>query len=415
MVKHAGPCTVAFLFAATVLVPARAMTQTTSFRGLVDEAWHAIDTTYYDTTFHGLDWSAVRSEFLARQYPTATAAYDGIREMLARLGDRATRFLTPNQAQALVAEFSGQATEGIGVFEVLSVDVNEQTGAIVVVTPVQGWPAARAGLRPGDVIEMVGGSPAREMGLAETMSRLRGPAGTTVALHIRRRDHTLNVRVRRERLPALDPIDGFAREEQGTKVGYIGLRQFTPDVPQRLDTLLGRLEANGVAGYVLDLRNNPGGFVPAAEQIAAMFLGDVPIARVLGRTPEPQVLRAEGERRVERPVVVLVNEGSASAAEVLAGTFQDQRRGPIVGAHTFGKGLVHGLQPLSDGSAVMPTLGRLETIGGRDVLADGIAPDVAVAAVTSPVIDESVDVASPEDGQYQRAVETLIELVKARQ
>jgi carboxyl-terminal processing protease len=412
MVKRARTGTVVLLFAATVLVPARAMAQATSFRGLVDEAWHAIDTTYYDTTFHGLDWSAVRRESLARRYPTAVDAYAGIRQMLAGLGDRATRFLTPSQAQALVAEFSGQATEGIGVFEVLSVDVNEQTGAIVVVTPVPGWPAARAGLHPGDIIQAVDGASARELGLAEVMSRLRGPAGTTVALRIRRRDRTLDIRVPRERLPALDPIHSFVREQQGTKIGYIGLRQFTPSAPQQLDTLIDRLQADRVAGYVLDLRNNPGGFVPAVEQIAAMFLGDVPIARVMGRAPDPQVLRAQGARRIEGPMVVLVNGGSASAAEVLAGAVQDQGRAPIVGAHTFGKGLVHGLQTLSDGSAVMPTLGRLETIGGRDVLDDGIAPDVAVSTATSPVIDESVEVASSDDVQYRRAVEILIGLLR---
>jgi carboxyl-terminal processing protease len=381
---------------------------------LVDEAWRAVDSTYYDPSFGGLDWPAVRDSFLARDYASAAEAYAGIREMLGRLGDPATRFLTPQQASALLAEFSGAPHEGVGLLEVLSLDVDEGSGAIVVVTPVPGWPAARAGLRPGDVLLSVDGASAETLGLAETMSRLRGRPGTSVDLRIRRGENILDVRVEREGLPAMDPVDGFIREESGTKIGYVGLRQFTAEVPQRMRELIEDLEASGAMAYVLDLRNNPGGLVPPVQGVAALFLGEAPIARLKGRTPEPSALLAEGKRLVERPVIVLVNEGSASAAEVLAGALQDHGRALVVGMRTFGKGLAHGFQPLSDGSAVMPTMGRLETLGGRDLLDVGIAPDVVARARTSPVIDETLVVATPEDVQYRRAIELLASTLKTR-
>lgn len=402
-----GRCSVlaAVLFAPA---PLPAQNATAGFARVVEDAWHAVDSTYYDATFHGIDWPAVRDSFLAREYTSSADAYAAIRDMLARLGNPATRFLTPEQAAAQITEFSGQSHDGIGLLELLSIDTDEKTGDIVIVTPIPGAPAARAGLRPGDILVSVNGESAKALGLAETMSRLRGQPRTAVHLTVRREDETFDVRIERERLAAITPVEGFVRNEQGRKVGYIGLRQFTAESPARLHALLGQFATEGVAAYVLDLRNNPGGLVPAVQQIAGIFLGEVPIARIRNRSHNATPLPAQGEQRVQGPVVVLVNEGSASAAEVLAGAFQSIGRGKIIGSPTFGKGLAHGFLQLSDGSAVMPTQGRLETLNGRDLLDHGLTPDVIVSASTSPVIDSSVDVATADDTQYRHAVELVL-------
>lgn len=410
---------VSFALAAGLLalssVPARAQEGSPPAREpgrLVDDAWRAVDTTYYDPDFHGVDWSAVGDSFRARAYPSREDAYAGIREMLARLGNPATRFLTPEQSRALVAEFSGEPHEGVGLLEVLSVDTDLETGEIVVVTPVPGGPAARAGLRPSDVIVAVDGADAAELGLAETASRLRGPAGTSVEVTIRRGGETFPVRIERERVPAVEAVEGFVREEGGRRVGYLGLRQFTPDAAEQMERLVTELQARGVEGWVLDLRNDPGGFVPTVQRIGGFFLGAEPLARLKMRGPEPLSLDAQGAVLIRAPVVALVNEGSASAAEVLSSALQAHGRARLVGVHTFGKGLAHGLQTLSDGSAVTPTLGRLETLTGRDVLDEGVEPDLVVSQPTSPVVDGAYPVAGPDDLQYRRAVELLLEEIE---
>lgn len=375
---------------------------------LVDQAWRAVDSTYHDPTFGGRDWAAVRDSFVHREFGGPAEAHDAVRAMLARLGNPATRFLTADQAESLLAEFSGRPHDGVGLLELLSVDTDLSSGRIVVVTPLPGGPAARAGLRPGDVIVAVGGVPARELGLARTMARLRGAPGTAVRVRLARGGDTTDLRLERERIPGVDPVEASVRRSAGTKVGYLGLRQFTPDAPERLRGRIEELRAAGVGGFVLDLRGNPGGFVQAVRKIGGFFLGEgALLARMIGREPEPVPLRTQGKRLVEAPLVALVDRGSASAAEVLAGALRPHDRAVLVGETTFGKGLVHGLRRLADGSAVTPTLGRLETPAGRAILGAGIRPDVTVPAADSPVLDPSIGAATEEDVQYRRAVRLL--------
>lgn len=388
-------------------VPAVASNSKPNFKKLVEEAWQAVNDNYYDSSFGGLDWSALRRSLQARSYSGRKQAYAAIRKMLERLGDPGTRFLRPQQATSLLDEFSGKPQEGLGLLEVLSVDIDEASREIVIVTPVAGGPAAREGLKPGDVIVSVDGASAKELGLAETMSRLRGRAGSSVDLAIRRDADQIEVRIQREKVPAVTPVQGLLRRQGNLTIGYLGLRQFTSQAPVRMKELIERFEGQRVEAYVLDLRNNPGGYVEAVQQIAAFFLGEVPIARILGRSSQATELKAQGPRRVEKPVAVLINEGSASAAEVLAAALQDRGRAILLGTHTFGKGLVHGFQRLSDGSAVTPTLGRLMTLGGRSVLKEGVRPDRIVAVPTSPVLGGVIHVATSDDLLYEQAVKFL--------
>lgn len=388
----------------------QACAQSADLSDLVESAWHAVDSSYYDTTYNGIDWKSVRRTYADRRYADREEAYDAIREMLALLGNPATRFLTAAQSQALMGDFAGGPQDGIGLLELLSVDTDESTGEIVIVTPVPGGPAARASLRPGDVIVSIDGANASDLGLEAAAERMRGEAGSTVTLRIRRGGQTFDRAITRETVPRVHPVNGGVRYVDGRRIGYIGLRQFIPEAVDELTALLDTLDADG---YVVDLRNNPGGFVPVLQQVAGLFLGDAPLARMRGRSAGPTVLTSTGDQRVHAPLAVLVNEGTASAAEVLASALQYHGRAVLIGTTTFGKGLAHGLVPLPDGSAVMPTVGRLETIAGADILTAAVSPDHPIRMPASPVIDPSIDAGSPDDRQFMRAAGLMVQQLDA--
>jgi carboxyl-terminal processing protease len=397
------------LFLTIGLLPYVAIAQNQNFKALVDSAWTAINTQYLDATFNGVDWPGLRHELLAKDYFAKQEAYAAIDMMLKRLNDPATRFLTKEQFAAMLAEFSGGSLEGTGLIELLCVDINEQTKKLTVVTPLPNTPAAQIDLHPRDEIEAIDDVPTAGMSLADAMRRLRGSKGTLVKLTIRRQGKTFAVNLRREAIAPSSPVQAFMREAQHQKIGYVALQQFTPSSGQEMRQAIAGLAKDGASGFVLDLRNNPGGFVPACQEVAGIFLGQKPIAKVLGRGSNLTDLSAQGEKLTDKPVVVLVNEGTASAAEVVAGVLQDEKRAIVVGTRTFGKGLVHDAQQLADSSALMITGGRLRTLKGRDILNDAIMPDEVVAAPESPILNPSRgEPASHQDVQYLRAVEILL-------
>jgi carboxyl-terminal processing protease len=163
----------------------------------------------------------------------------------------------------------------------------------------------------------------------------------------------------------------------------------------------------GADGFVLDLRNNPGGALPALEEIAGLFLGENTIGTLQGRAGTTK-LRSTGTQLTDKPLVVLVNEGTGSAAELLAGALQDSGRAVVVGTPTFGKGLVHGFFPIADGAVVAVTVGQLRTPRGQEILGVGITPNVRVDMAKSPLLDSTIALASRLDVQYRQAIEQLI-------
>lgn len=391
------------------LLPYVAAAQNKKYKSLVEEAWEAVNDQYFDATFNGVDWPGLRQELLAKDYFTKQEACAAIHVMLKRLNDPATRFLTKEHFAAMLSEFSGGPLEGTGLLELLCIDLNEHTRKLTVVTPLPDTPASQISLCPRDEIEAIDDVPTAGMSLADAMMRLRGPKGTMVKLAINRQGKTFAVNVRREAIAPSSSVKAFIREAQNKKIGYAALQQFTPSSGQEMRQAIAGLIKDGANGFVLDLRNNPGGFVPACQEVAGIFLGQKPIAKVLGRGNNLTNLLAQGEKLTDKPVVVLVNEGTAIAAEVVAGTLQDEKRAIVVGTRTFGKGLVHGAQQLADSSALMITVGRLRTLKGRDILNDAIMPDEVVAVPESPILQPTRgEPASYQDVQYLRAVEILL-------
>jgi carboxyl-terminal processing protease len=293
--------------------------------------------------------------------------------------------LDPHSAYLPPRDFNEMNIEISGSFSGIGIEINREDGKLLVVSPIDDSPAHRAGIQPGDQIWKIGGSLTRTLSLDEAVSRMRGPRGTRVVLTILRegapapllftlvRDiiHTKSMKGR-----ILEP--GY---------GYIRVAQFQEGTGEEFEKTLEKLrQMNGgqLRGLVLDLRNNPGGLLEEAVAVANRFLGERPetaeIVSTRGREPESSETYTAtiGPKEPPYPLVVLVNGGSASASEIVAGALQDHRRAVIMGTQTFGKGSVQSVLQLPHGAGLKLTTARYYTPAGRSIQARGITPDIPV-------------------------------------
>ena len=370
---------------------------------LVIEALQIIEKSYVDGSFNGLDWQQVKTETLSRRYTTSEEAYEAIDSVLSRLGNSATRFLTPKQFAGFFVENNGKDYVGVGLPELLSLDYDERE-QLRIITPMPDSPAAEAGLKTGDRLTAIDGVSTDNLSLAEAVMKLRGEEGSTVNLTIDRHSSTFDLELKREIIRAFPTVRANLIDIENIQIGYIYLNQFLDSSPPEMREALNNLKE--AKALILDLRNNPGGSVLATVEIAGFFLGESEIGIAVTRVELPPLNSTEMQL-TEQPLVVLVNRGTASAAELLAGSLQDNKRAIIVGVPTIGKGLIHSIEPLTDNSALVVTLGKLFTPNKRDILISGIEPDILVNTTSSPWLDSNVEPASSEDIQYLKAVEQL--------
>ncbi|MGK0358320.1 MAG: carboxyl-terminal processing protease [Bradymonadia bacterium] len=267
---------------------------------------------------------------------------------------------------AAVAQFYADAD---GQFAGVGMEVVIQQGWLTVVAPLHDTPAAHAGLRPKDRIEAVDGRTTRGQGMEVIGRWLRGTPGTPVRLTVRRaQQRPFTVSITRA-IITIDPVDA---ERLGDGIALIRLRTFQNDTADELEAVLNEWAPRGI---VLDLRNNPGGLVRAAVAVADLFLDGGPIVAARGRA-ENSSWSAHRGMLTDAPIVVLVNAGTASAAEIVAGALQDRARATLIGTPTFGKGSIQTLFGLSDGSGVKLTIARYHLPSGRAIQAQGLTPDV---------------------------------------
>ncbi len=318
---------------------------------------------------------------------------------LETLNDDYTRYVPADVAQRMREDQDG-AVEGIGAFV-----LENDEGLFEIVRPIDGQPADLAGVKAGDVLIEVDGQSVLDLSFDEVILLVRGPQGTSVNLKFMREgeaeplEFTI-VRTRFE-VPVVTAEVLPAEMTGGAAIGYIHLTEFTTNAEEKLYEAIDQLLAQGVTGLVLDLRDNPGGFLDQSVAVADAFLpeGVVLYERNM-RGLDETFTSIDGDAAESIPLVVLVNAGSASASEIVAGALQDRGRAVLVGETTFGKGSVQQIHPLSDGSELRVTIARWYTPNDNTIDSVGITPDIEV--------ESPEDLGGPEDGQLMRAIEWLL-------
>ncbi|MEH1822363.1 MAG: carboxyl-terminal processing protease CtpA [Nostoc sp.] len=381
----------------TLTQPSMALT---TEQKLVSEVWRIVNRTYLDETFNHQNWAAVRQKVLEKPLADSNASYEAIGKMLKSLDDPFTRFLDPEQYRSLQVNTSGELT-GVG----LQIALNPETGKLEVVAPIAGSPADKAGIRPRDRILKIEGVSTKNLTLDEAATKMRGPSGSLVTLLIERDGEAeTEIRLTRDRI-ALNPVVSDLRvSAEGTPIGYLRLTQFNANASTELAHAISSLEKKGAAAYILDLRNNPGGLLQSGIEIARLWLDSGTIVYTVNRQGIQGSFEALGPALTKDPLVILVNQGTASASEILAGALQDNDRAQLVGETTFGKGLIQSLFELSDGSGLAVTIAKYETPQHRDINKLGIKPD---QVISQPAINRE-QIGTEADLQYQAAVELLV-------
>ncbi|MBW4623561.1 MAG: PDZ domain-containing protein [Cyanosarcina radialis HA8281-LM2] len=371
----------------------------TEDRRLFMEAWRIVNNSYLDDTFNHQNWWFIREKALKQNWQNREEAYEAIEKMLASLDDPFTRLLRPDRYRSLQVNTSGELS-GVG----LQIAFESETGNIQVIAPIADSPAAAAGLQPLDRILTIDGIPTNQLTLDLAAEKMRGPIGTTVTLTVQRPgEPTKEVELVRSRI-ALNPVRAELRAlDNGTSIGYIQLSQFSANAPAEIDRAVKDLERQGAEAYILDLRNNPGGLLQAGVEIADRWLNEGTIVYTVNRQGTMGSFDAVDGWLTPDPLVVLVNHGTASASEILAGALQDSGRAVLVGEKTFGKGIIQSLFDLPDGSGLAVTVAKYETPNHRDIHKLGIVPDRLVPLEPTSL----VEFATKSDRQYQAAVDLL--------
>ncbi|MDF5716546.1 MAG: S41 family peptidase [Rhizonema sp. NSF051] len=379
---------------------------------LIDEVWQIVARQYVDGTFNKLDWPAVRREYLSKSYSSSQEAYKSIREMLKKLDDPYTRFMNPEEFKSLRIDTSGQLT-GIGI----TIGQDEKTKKLTVIAPIEDTPAFKAGLLAKDIITKIDGKSTEGMDTNQAVSLIRGKAGTLVNLTIDRNAQQKEFNITRAKIE-IHPVKYSEQKTPIGNVGYIRLNQFSANAGKEMQKAITNLESKQVAGYVLDLRNNPGGLLFASIEIAKMWLDKGTIVSIRERVGKGDHEVASGHPLTNKPLVILVDKGSASASEILSGALQDNKRAELVGTRTFGKGLVQSVRSLGDGSGLAVTIAKYFTPLNHDINKHGIEPDVKVELTDAQRqnlwLHERDKIGTLQDPQFAKAVEVLGRKISSR-
>ncbi len=349
----------------------------------------------------------IKNDHVDKNIDYTKVMYGAVKGMLEGLGDPYTRFMEPRAFKEMGLRQGGEYS-GIGIY----IGIREKQ--LTVIAPIRATPAARAKVRAGDAILTIDGTTTEGMALDEAVTLIRGKRGSIVTLGIWRDGYKepKEIKIARDKIVVKSAQSQTYREG---KVGYLRLITFenqsaAKDFKKELDTL----RESGVQGLILDLRNNGGGLLRNAVEIAGYFLGEQPVVHTVDRDGNRETLHSQGVPVWSGPMVVLINDASASASEILAGAIQDYKKGKLIGDHSFGKASVQNIRPLDDGSALLVTVAKYLTPVGRDISKKGIEPDLFVKAPDikgheDEYFDEFGDIFPHKDVQLGRAIEILQE------
>ncbi|XP_057982431.1 carboxyl-terminal-processing peptidase 3, chloroplastic [Malania oleifera] len=375
----------AFAESLTIAFPVSRAHEVNTVQRTLVEAWGLIRESFVDPTFNHQDWDLKLQQTMVEMFPlkSADAAYNKIRGMLSTLGDPFTRIISPKEYQSFRIGSDGNL-QGVGLF----INAESSTGHLVVLSCIEGSPAARAGIHQGDELIEINGERLDGVDSETAAQKLRGRVGTTVTvkLHSGRgwgSDSSFReVKLSREfiKLSLLSSAIIPHRTPDGhvAKTGYVKLSAFSQTAAAEMESAIHEMEGQGVHSYILDLRNNPGGLVKAGLDVAQIWLdGDETLVNTVDRSGNMlPISMVNGHAITRDPLVVLVNEGSASASEILAGALHDNGRAILVGHKTFGKGKIQSVTELHDGSALFITVAKYLSPALHDIDQVGITPDV---------------------------------------
>ena len=336
------------------------------------DAWTLVNEGYYDPErFEEIQWKRLRQKTLQKQIETTEEAYSAIEDMLKPLEDPYTRVLRPKDYDLLKSSNFGSEINGVG----LQLGENESDNKIKVISTLGGSPAEEAGIVSGDIIDKVDGISTEQLGLANTASKLRGESGTKVLVNIiSDSDETREVDLERRSVD-LRPVRTKRLRDDSHTIGYLRITQFSESVPKKIEEALLELKEKEVEGIILDLRNNSGGLVSSGIAVADSFLNEKPIVETKDRNGIKDAIISQKETFFDGPMVTLVNKGTASASEILAGSLQDNHRSTLIGEQTYGKGLIQSLKSLGEDSGIAITVASYLTPKGNNIQGKGITPD----------------------------------------
>ena len=287
--------------------------------------------------------------------------------------------LDPYSAYMNQKTYEESQTETSGEFGGLGIEVTMEAGVVKVISPIDDTPASRAGVKAGDYIVKIDNEQVRGKTLIEAVNLMRGPVGTSIEITVRRKNSRKAkvFKIVRE----IIEIKSVAAKLVDKKVGYLRLRAFNENSSDQLKKEISKIEKNKkLIGYILDLRNNPGGLLSQAVEISDFFLNDGEIVSTKGRKKRDnrKFFAKKGDKINGKPLIVLINNGSASASEIVAGALQDQKRAVLLGETTFGKGSVQIIMPLRNRGAIRLTISKYYLPSGKSISEVGVIPDIKI-------------------------------------
>tara|TARA_Y100001968_G_scaffold300192_1_gene311405 strand:- start:529 stop:1800 length:1272 start_codon:yes stop_codon:yes gene_type:complete len=339
---------------------------------LVLEAWSLINEGYLKPEkLDEIQWRKLRQRALEKPITTSFQAYAAIDALAIRLDDPYTRLIRPKDYEALKESNLGSEINGVG----LQLGSRNEDNQIIVISPLEGSPAEDAGITSGTILLKVNNESPKNLGLEATAARLRGESGTQVLIEIQQPNEEQKELTLERRSVDLRPVRTRRLRNESHTLGYLRITQFSEVVPEQVKEALQELSQKDIEGLILDLRNNSGGLVSSGLAVADAFISEDPIVETKNREGINDPIPAGSETLYDGPMVTLVNKGTASASEILAGALQDNNRSKLLGRKTFGKGLIQSLANLSDGSGIAITVASYLTPSGRDIQNLGIEPD----------------------------------------
>lgn len=341
-------------------------------------------------------WNILSSNYVdPHALVTEEMIFGAIKGMVASVDDPYTNFMTPKENREFQESMEGHL-EGIGA------ELTLRNGMLTVISPLKNSPAQRAGLQPEDIIYEVDGNSTEDMTLEQAVMNIRGKKGTVVVLTVLRKNYSepITIRIVRDVIN----VNSIDWEMKGD-IAVIEINQFGDSTKQEFSKAISEILSRRPTGVVLDLRYNGGGYLDGAIDISSEFLEKEKVVTIKRRNPEDdEVIYVNGQARLANiPLVILINKGSASAAEIVAGAVQDHNRGTVIGESSFGKGTVQTVENLIGGSSLRVTIAKWFTPNDQNINESGITPDIIVERT-------SEDFESGEDPQLEKAIEYLEEL-----